>query len=199
MATLARPVSDRFHDALAYASDMHATQSRKGGEIPYIAHLMAVSVIVMEAEGSEHEAIAALLHDGPEDQGGLERLADIRNRFGDRVADIVEHCSDTFETPKPSWLDRKRAYVESLASADASTLLVSAADKLHNARSTLRDLEAAADPKTVWRRFKGTPEQTLANYRALIDAYEQGTPDVRRDPIVRELHQVVDAMEAISV
>jgi (p)ppGpp synthase/HD superfamily hydrolase len=196
MSTLARPVSDRFHDALAYASEMHADQSRKGGEIPYVAHLMAVSVIVMEARGTEDEAIAALLHDGPEDQGGLERLADIRDRFGDRVAGIVEHCSDTFETPKPSWLDRKRRYVESLASADASTLLVSVADKLHNARSTLRDLQAAADPATVWRRFKGTPEQTIANYRALIDAYTRGTPDARRDPIVHELRNIIDAIEA---
>jgi len=195
MSTLARPVSSRFHEALSYASAMHAEQSRKGGEIPYVSHLMAVSVIVMEARGTEDEAIAALLHDGPEDQGGLERLADIRTRFGDRVAGIVEHCSDTFETPKPSWLARKRAYVDSLASADASTLLVSVADKLHNARATLRDLQAAADPATVWHRFKGTPEQTLANYRALIDAYEHGTPDVRRDPVVRELRRVVEGME----
>lgn len=177
---------------------MHANQSRKGGEIPYVAHLMAVSVIVMEAGGSEDEAIAALLHDGPEDQGGLGRLADIRSRFGDRVADIVEHCSDTFEMPKPSWAERKRAYVEGLASADASTLLVSVADKLHNARTTLRDLEAAADPSTVWRRFSATPEQTLGNYRALIDAYRQGAPDPRRDAIVRDLSRILEAMENFS-
>jgi (p)ppGpp synthase/HD superfamily hydrolase len=198
MTNLIHPVSDRFHDALRYASVMHADQARKSTQIPYISHLMAVSSIVWEAGGSEDEAIAGLLHDGPEDKGGLERLADIRGRFGDRVADIVEHCSDTFETPKPSWPERKRAYAERLASADASTLLVSAADKLHNARATLRDLEAAADPATVWHRFSGTREQILGNYRALIGAYAIAVHDERRDALIHELSHLVEAMEKAS-
>src|SRR5450755_1532679 len=102
MATLKIPVSQRFHDALAYASAMHATQARKGTQIPYIAHLLAVADIILEAGGTEDEAITGLLHDGPEDQGGLERLADIRREFGARVADIVGHCSDTFDAKKPA-------------------------------------------------------------------------------------------------
>src|SRR5664280_1750964 len=93
--------------------------------IPYVAHLLAVASIVMEAGGSEDEAIAALLHDGPEDQGGEKTLAEIRARFGDEVADIVSNCSDTFEDPKPPWAERKRKYLEHLRNADIGTLLVS--------------------------------------------------------------------------
>ena len=186
------PVTQRFHDALSYASVMHSAQERKGTQIPYIAHLLAVSSIVLEAGGTEDEAIAALLHDGPEDQGGLERLEDIRLRFGDCVSQIVEHCSDTFETPKPCWSKRKKAYVARLALADASTMLVSVADKLHNARATLRDLSNAADPLTVWNRFSATREQTIENYRALVGAYERGISDQRRDSLVAELRHVVE-------
>jgi (p)ppGpp synthase/HD superfamily hydrolase len=194
MDTLTIPVSQRFHDALAYASAMHATQARKGTQIPYIAHLLAVADIILEAGGIEDEAIAGLLHDGPEDQGGLERLADIRREFGARVAEIVEHCSDTFEAKKPAWADRKRAYVASLAHADASTLLVSVADKLHNARATLGNLQEASDPATIWSRFSATPEQSIDNYHALIDAYTRGSSDPRRDLLVHELSLTVEAM-----
>ena len=195
MEAITIPVSQEFHDALAYASVMHAGQVRKQTTIPYVAHLMAVSSIVWEAGGSETEAIAALLHDGPEDQGGVDRLAAIRRRFGDEVADIVEHCSDTFEMPKPSWAERKAAYVERLKKADRSTLLVSVADKLHNARATLRDLSEADDPSSVWGRFRKTREQTLANYLALIGVYIEGASDPRRGPLVAELYRTVDAME----
>ena len=195
MQTLATPVSQRFHEALAYASAMHATQSRKGVQVPYIAHLLTVAGIVLEAGADEEEAIAALLHDGPEDQGGLERLGDIRRRFGDRVAAIVDHCSDTFEVPKPSWAARKAAYVDRLGHADVSTLLVSVADKLHNAQSTLRDLAAAPEPAAVWARFSATREQTIANYRGLIAAYRRGAVDPRRLTLVAELERTVDAME----
>ena len=195
MSTLTTPVSDHFHEALAYASAMHATQARKGSQIPYISHLMAVAGIIWEAGGTEDEAIAGLLHDGPEDQGGLERLADIRRRFGDRVGDIVEHCSDTFETPKPPWAERKRAYAASLRHADASTLLVSIADKLHNARATASDLSQADDPAAIWGKFSATREQTIANYEMLIAAYESGTADPRRVPLVQRLRSAVEAMK----
>jgi (p)ppGpp synthase/HD superfamily hydrolase len=186
------PVSQRFHDALAYASVLHATQARKGSEIPYVAHLLAVASIVMEAGGTEDEAIAALLHDGPEDQGGEETLEQIRRRFGDTVAGIVADCSDTFEDPKPDWEKRKRDYIARLRSADPSALLVSSADKLHNARSTLRDLRNSGP--SVWERFSANGEQTLAQYRRLIAAYEEGSPDPRRTGIVHELRTLVDQM-----
>jgi (p)ppGpp synthase/HD superfamily hydrolase len=190
---LAVPVSPRFHDALAYASILHAAQARKTTQIPYVAHLLAVASIVMEAEGTEDEAIAALLHDAAEDQGGEKTLEDIRRRFGDTVEHIVAECSDTFADPKPEWRKRKREYIERLRTADTSTLLVSAADKLHNARATLRDLRVHGT--SVWKRFSAPREQTLENYRALIAAYNEGAPDDRRTAVVRELSDLVDQME----
>lgn len=183
------PVSQRFHDALAFASELHRAQARKSTTIPYIAHLLAVASIVMEAGGTEDEAIAALLHDGPEDQGGKPTLDVIRTRFGDGVADIVASCSDTFETPKPEWSIRKREYIEHLKSATKEALLVSASDKLHNARATLRDLREKGP--SVWDRFTGTREQILENYAGLIGAYQCGDPDVRRSAIVSELRDTV--------
>jgi (p)ppGpp synthase/HD superfamily hydrolase len=186
------PVSQRFHDALVYASMLHRSQARKSTTIPYVAHLLAVASIVMEAGGTEDEAIAALLHDGPEDQGGKKTLDDIRTRFGDSVGDIVESCSDTFETPKPEWSVRKRQYLEHLKSASKSALLVSAADKLHNARAILRNLREPGP--SVWDRFSATREQTLDNYASLIEAYGLGEPDDRRSGIVSELRDTVAQM-----
>ena len=126
----------------------------------------------------------------------MPTLARIRERFGAPVAEIVEACSDTFEDPKPAWLARKRAYIAHLASAAPSALLVSAADKLHNARSTLRDLRREGD--RVWRRFSATREQTLWNYESLIKAYDAAAPDVRRTPVVAELAEVVGEMRALA-
>jgi len=189
------PVSDRFHNALAYASQLHAAQTRKGTKIPYISHLMAVAAIVMEADGTEDEAIAALLHDAAEDQGGLPRLADIRCRFGPAVGDIVEHCSDTFEKPKPPWEARKAAYHERLRGADPSTLLVSIADKLHNARATQHDLQTSG--QAVWDRFSAPRERTLWNYRTLLANYESGAGDARLLPLARQLRVTLDEIEAI--
>jgi HD domain len=190
-------VSAKFQHAVWYASAMHERQYRKGTDIPYVAHLLAVASIVMEAGGDEEEAIAALLHDGPEDQGGRPRLGDIRRHFGAHVATIVEHCSDTLEAPKPAWRERKRAYIERLAaSTSVSTLLVSAADKLHNARSTLRDLKTTANTALVWRRFGASPAETIKNYHGLIAAYQNGVHDRRREQIVRELVETVDELAA---
>ena len=110
------------------------------------------------------------------------------------MADIVSGCSDTFEDPKPPWRERKRAYVEHLLTANRSTLLVSAADKLHNARATLRDLQQHG-PK-VWGRFSATPQDTLDNYRNLIGAYQRAQADPRRVPIVSELRNIVEQMSA---
>jgi (p)ppGpp synthase/HD superfamily hydrolase len=190
---LDNPVTATFHDALSYASELHATQARKGTQIPYVAHLLAVASIVMEAGGSEDEAIAALLHDAAEDQGGATTLAAIARRYGDTVAAIVAECSDTFDDPKPPWESRKRAYIEGLRTASIGALLVSAADKLHNARATLRDVRDHG--AGVWRRFSATREQTLANYRNLIDAYESAAYDPRRVPVLRDLRDAVDLLE----
>src|SRR5439155_17493639 len=129
------PYSRRLQDALLYAAEVHVDQVRKGTDIPYVIHLLAVAALVGDYGGTEDQVIAALLHDAPEDQGGLARLEEIRQRFGDAVADIVQGCSDTFETPKPPWRKRKEDYLAHVKQAPMTIVLVSAADKVHNART----------------------------------------------------------------
>ncbi len=183
---------ERFDEALLYASRLHQDQTRKGTHTPYINHLLAVAAIVGENGGTEDEVIAALLHDGPEDQGGEERLEDIRSRFGDEVANIVDGCTDTYEEPKPAWRPRKKAYVARMASAPASVRLVSSADKLHNARSILADLRAIGED--LWDRFTGGKEGTLWYYRALVEAYAEAGAN----PVVEELDRVVHEIEVLA-
>ena len=139
------PLSPRLHEALSYAATLHADQQRKASGEPYLAHLLAVAALVMEYGGNEEETIAALLHDAVEDQGGMATLAEIRRRFGPAVAEIVEGCSDTAVAPKPPWRQRKEAYIARLRTRPASVRLVSAADKLHNARSILREYRRQGD------------------------------------------------------
>lgn len=183
----------RFEEALAYASRVHAGQRRKGTEVPYIIHLLAVAAIVGENGGTEDEAIAALLHDAPEDQGGEERLADIRARYGDEVADIVEACSDTFETPKPPWLERKEQYIARIRGEPGTVRLVSAADKLHNARSVLSDYREVGE--NLWGRFTGGREGTLWYYEALLEAFrETGT----KPAVVDELDRTIVELKNIA-
>ena len=179
------PYGEKLEEALGYAARVHRDQVRKGSSVPYVTHLLAVAAIVGENGGTEEEVIAALLHDAPEDQGGEARLAEIRERFGDEVADIVAGNTDTFEDPKPPWRERKEAYVAHVAHAPRSVRLVSAADKLHNARSVLADLRSLGED--LWPRFNGGKEGTLWYYRALVEAFETAGPD----SIVEELDRVV--------
>ena len=151
-------VSPALADAFAYALKLHPTQVRKQAEgerradgIPYISHLMMVAALVLEHGGSETEAIAALLHDGPEDAGGRETLREIRKRFGEDVAGIVETCTDTFEEEKPDWWPRKCAYHDALRQASNSAILVSLADKTHNLEATRLDVKHLGDE--FWDRF----------------------------------------------
>lgn len=181
----------RFQAALAYAVQIHASQFRKGTRIPYIAHLLAVTSIVLEQGGSEDEAIGALLHDATEDTGGLETSAQIRAWFGPTVAEIVEGCSDTFEQPKPDWWIRKQAYLEHLPLASPSTRLVSAADKLHNLGSILRDYQTQGE--ALWSRFKAGKEGTLWYYRSLIEEFEMRGPT----PIAADLKKVMSELEGL--
>jgi (p)ppGpp synthase/HD superfamily hydrolase len=183
---------EKFEEALVYTTRLHRDQTRKGSEVPYVTHLLAVAAIVGENGGTEDEVVAALLHDTPEDQGGKERLEDIRSRYGDEVAEIVDGCTDTYEDQKPDWLPRKEAYVAHVAEAPTSVRLVSAADKLHNARSILADLRAVGDE--LWDRFTGGREGTLWYYRALVEAYV-GTDS---NPVVEELERVVREIEALA-
>ena len=135
------------------ATQLHASQKRKGTSIPYVPHLLAVSSLVLEHCGNENQAIATLLHDALEDQGGLSTLDKIRDDFGDVVADIIDHCTDAYEDPKPEWRIRKEEFVASIAEKPLDAALVSCADKLHNARAILNDLRSLGDE--LWGRFTG--------------------------------------------
>src|SRR5688572_21703039 len=119
-------LTPRFEEALIYAHSLHARQVRKGTTIPYIAHLLSVSALVLEHGGSEDQAIAGLLHDGPEDQGGATTLEEITDKFGEGVATIVADCTDAWSEPKPPWRQRKEEYVASLSNKAPASLLVSA-------------------------------------------------------------------------
>src|SRR4030095_353488 len=132
-------LSEKFEEALIYATRAHGNQTRKKTGIPFVAHILGVTAIALEYDADETEAIVALLHDTVEDCGGAERLRDIQERLGDDVARIVDGCPDTYETPKPPWLGRKRAYIEHLKHSDGSTRLVSASDKLHNPRAVFAE------------------------------------------------------------
>lgn len=181
--------SDRFFTAVRYAADAHAGQLRKGTTVPYFGHLMGVASIVIDAGGGEDEAIAALLHDAAEDAGGRGRLDDIRSKFGERVARIVESCTDAWETPKPPWMERKRVYVEHAKSLAPDELRVSAADKVHNAYAILRDLRNNGD--SVWQRFKAPPSDVLWYYESLVKAYREAGGG----PLVEELARIVRGIE----
>jgi (p)ppGpp synthase/HD superfamily hydrolase len=161
----------RFEDAFRYAYDVHAAQRRKGSNAPYISHLMGVASIVMDDGGSEDEVIGGLLHDAAEDHGGRARLEDIRARFGDTVARIVEDCTDSWDTPKRPWAERKQAYVEHARHLSASSLRVSAADKVHNAYAILRDLRNSGE--TVWERFSAAPDDVMSYYEGLVRAFRE--------------------------
>jgi len=185
-------LSARFEKALVFATQLHAKQTRKGTSIPYIAHLLAVTSIVLEHGANEDEAIAALLHDAIEDQGGAATREDIRRRFGDTVVAIVDGCTDAEVIPKPPWRARKEAYIAHVREAPASVRLVSAADKLHNARTILADYRQLGD--SLWQRFNGGKEGTLWYYRSMVNAFRAaGTT-----PLVEELDRVVSEIERLA-
>lgn len=181
-------LGDRFTSAVATAVELHGEQARKGGHVPYLSHLLAVASLVLEDGGDEDEAIAGLLHDAAEDAGGRETLESIRGYFGDRVALIVAACSDAMPAAgeeKAPWEERKAAYVEELRGAEPSVLRVSLADKLHNGRSLLEDLEVHG--AVVWTRFNAPPDRQAAYYRKLLAAYEAGLPASVHLPALREV------------
>ncbi|MEE9599850.1 MAG: HD domain-containing protein [Anaerolineales bacterium] len=167
---MANTLTDRFEEALVFAFQLHKNQYRKQSRIPYISHLLAVTAIVLENGGSENQAIAALLHDAVEDQGGYDTLQEIKSRFGEEVEVIVEGCTDAYKKPKPDWKERKSAYLEKIEQAEYSVLLVSLADKVHNARSILKDLQS--NEINIWDKFNGGKEGTLWYYQSLIEIFE---------------------------
>jgi (p)ppGpp synthase/HD superfamily hydrolase len=179
----------RFDEAFRYAHEVHAEQTRKGTQAPYIGHLMGVASIVLDDGGSEDEAIAGLLHDAAEDHGGRARLEDIRSRFGDEVARIVEDCTDSWETPKRPWLERKQAYIEHARHLPLASLRVSAADKVHNAYAILRDLRNRGEQ--VWDRFSASADDVVAYYESLARAFRAAGGG----PLVDELDRIVRGIQ----
>lgn len=193
----------RFAEALVYAEALHRRQIRKGVDIPYVSHLMAVSAIVLEHGGSEDEAIGALLHDAVEDQGGVPTLEHIRQRFGSAVAEIVAGCSDSMvadDTMKPPWRERKVKYLDHFKDAPASVRLVSMADKLHNCRSTVADLHH--DGPATWSKFNAAREDQLWFYRTFTELARTADPAFAKRPLITrllaELERAVSDLERLA-
>jgi (p)ppGpp synthase/HD superfamily hydrolase len=182
-------LTDRFKDALWMATDLHADQRRKGSGIPYVAHLLGVASLVLEYGGDEDETIAALLHDAVEDQGGKPTRQMIADKFGESVAQIVDGCTDADTMPKPPWRERKEAYIAHIASAPPSVRLVSACDKLYNARTILADYRRVGDE--IWERFKGGKKDgSLWYYQTLVIEFKK-TGD---HPVYDELERTVNEL-----
>ena len=187
--------TERFASAMMYADRVHRGQYRKGTGIPYIAHILGVASLAIEYGADEDEAVAALLHDAAEDGGGEATLAEIRAAYGDAVADIDLGCSDSLvEDPedKLPWIERKENYLAHLDNASASVCLVSAADKLHNVRSIIRDYREHGDE--VWQRFQGKRDGTLWYYETVAHTL------VRRyhGQLSRDLQEAVDQLLALA-
>jgi (p)ppGpp synthase/HD superfamily hydrolase len=185
-------LSQRFDEAFLYAHEAHRDQRRKKTNRPYISHLMGVASLVLQHGGDEEQAMAALLHDVVEDCGGAPRLAEIRKKFGERVARIVDGCTDTDQIPKPPWRERKQGYLERVRNEPEEVLLVSAADKLYNTREILMDLREQG--VSVWERFSGKREGSLWYYRALLEAFRGRTARA----LVDELDRTVAELERLG-
>jgi GTP pyrophosphokinase len=185
-------LSSRFEDALVLAARLHARQRRKGSGVPYVSHLLGVASLVLEDGGDEDQAIAALLHDAVEDQGGQPTLEVIRARFGDTVAAIVLGCTDSDTIPKPPWRERKERYIAHLRHAPAEVRRVSAADKLHNARTIVADLRTVGD--SIWSRFTADRDGTLWYYRSLVAVFKE----TGGGPLADALERVVAEMMRLS-
>jgi (p)ppGpp synthase/HD superfamily hydrolase len=186
------PLGSRFEEALLLAARLHAGQVRKVSGTPYVGHLLGVCAIVIEHGGDEDEAIAALLHDAVEDQGGQSAREEIGRRFGQRVLEIVDACSDTTVSPKPPWRKRKEAHLRGMAGASPSVRLVMAADKLDNARALLREYRRRGE--SLWSHFHGGREGTLWYYRAMLEALRESNCY----DLIRELDRAVIEIERLA-
>ncbi len=187
-------LSERFCDALVFAARLHAEQRRKLSGEPYVAHLLRVAGMVLEHGADEDEAIAALLHDAVEDQGGAATGRLIGERFGPRVAEIVRGCSDTDQTPKPPWRQRKEAYLARLRGAPASVRLISAADKLDNVRSILAAYRVLGE--RTWERFRGGRDGTLWYVRNVVDVLKQAGGSLLTDELDRAVGELCRVLGA---
>ncbi|MEB3294676.1 MAG: HD domain-containing protein, partial [Synechococcales bacterium] len=182
----------RFEQALCLAHRLHRHQIRKGHPTPYIAHLLSVTALVLEDGGSEDEAIAALLHDAIEDQGGSTTRELIRHQFGETVISLIEGCTESDSYPKPPWIERKQRHLTQLKNASPAVRRITLADKLHNARSLLADYETFGE--ALWQRFAGDREGTLWYYQQVIQML--ATQDAGR--LGRMLIQTVQQLTALN-
>jgi (p)ppGpp synthase/HD superfamily hydrolase len=185
-------LTERFEAALVYAHQLHRHQTRKVNHTPYIAHLLSVTALVLEDGGNEDEAIAALLHDAVEDQGGKATREEIKQRFGETVVTIVDGCTESDTIPKPPWRDRKQRYLEQLRQGSPSVRRVALADKLHNARTILFDYQQHGE--NVWSAFSAGKEGVLWFYHSLLQIYLPR----ESSPMVEELRQVVEEIEQLT-
>jgi (p)ppGpp synthase/HD superfamily hydrolase len=193
MSKLHTPLlTERFEKAFSFAYWLHQKQVRKGTTVPYISHLLGVTALVLESGGSEDEAIAALLHDAVEDQGGLSTLELIQEKFGENVAKLVAACSDTLASLKSSWKERKKAFLDCLEEATPQVMRIVIADKLHNSRCTLTDLQDYGPE--IWERFNATPEERLWFYKSIIELAKRKFPSSQ----VQQLASVVEKIERIT-
>ena len=181
-----------FEKGLLYASKKHASQLRKSSKTPFILHPLAVASIVLESGGTEVEATAALLHDVVEDQGGQEAYEEILSLFGKEVATIVADCTDAWETPKPPWKERKIASLTHLQTASSSTLLVYAADKLHNVRSIIAEYPLLKEE--TWDVFKTGKDGTLWYYNSMLEVFRGKVPFV----LFYQLEKVVEELNGLG-
>jgi len=183
-------LTEHFDRAVQYANRIHANQTRKGTDVPYMTHLLGVASLVLEnGAQSEEEVIGALLHDAAEDQGGRLRLEDIREQFGEQVGHIVDACTDSYDDPKPPWRPRKEAYVAHVRErvqrgGDEPALRVSLADKLHNTRAIIADVRESGD--ALFERFSGKKDGTIWYYAALVEAF-RGFPNRMVGELEREV------------
>lgn len=187
-------MTHRLGEALAWAADLHAGQVRKGTQVPYVAHLLAVAALVLDGGGQEDDAIAALLHDALEDTEATRD--EIEARFGSQVARVVAACSDTEVQPKPPWRERKTDFLARLGGPDADehVLLVVAADKIHNVGSMLADHRRVGDAS--WARFKAGPRDQHWYYREVARHVRSGLGGPMADTLdglVAQLGALVDA------
>lgn len=192
-------LTDRYTAAFEHARSLHRDEVRKGTTIPYLSHLMSVSALVLEYGGTEDQAIAALLHDAAEDHGGQGVITDLRSRFGDVVADIVSACLDSLvadRNAKAPWLERKQAYLAHVADMRPDAVVVSAADKLHNARAVLADYRRHGDE--LWGRFNSAAgwAGTCWYYGALAEQLGARLEQLGGDAeaLAHELERTVEAL-----
>jgi len=194
------PLSVRFDHALLFAAQVHRHQERKKTGIPYISHLLGVAAIVLDYGGDEDMGIAALLHDAAEDHGGRAMLRAIEQMFGERVAKIVDGCTDSYGDEgksKPKWYARKLRYIRRVRHEDAQTRFVSAADKLYNARAILRDVRQYGDG--AFKDFSAPKAKVLWYYRSLVKEYRAAGVTHQLKPLLDDLDRVVTELEHLAL